>query len=722
MFLSDFTRSVASKMMVALMLTGSLSPIVFAASATLTVEAGADQTLTLGDTLVLDGEAYAQGLDASSIGLTEATIDWGDGTFDDVLFDVSMDAGGHYINGSHVYGGTGDYVVEVCAGDIHDGLTVCDSFTLIVGMPDLVASNLVITETSEGSGLYTVTADYSNIGQLSVDASVGGTITGFVNGVLNTNYNWSTLSPENVAFLATGGENLGSSIFTGPTALTDGDLVEVCLDYTNLVAELDETNNCTSVTFSAPSALPDFFVSDVYAWQFSTESYVQVEDIPAGSDPADYVLYFDVSNQGTDATVVSLTDLKLDLCDVDCSTATLPPYLVEHDFAFLGDSDVLTSGGTSTDNAEEIYTGEVDVSGVTTFEYCVDESDYLLESDESNNCISFDNPFFVSTDGGDDEVDTDPDFVIESVTLNADNTLHFVVSNQGTGTVDTEILVPLYFYDQTNGDGTPDDSFYLNDYGSDYATVGGTVEFDSMYAVPGLPVTILAVVDPANDVAELTDDVFESNYYRATFGEESSGGGSSGGTVRGGGSSHSSGGSSSSSTTETTPVETTSEEVVLTEEEVAACGEMTFTDVTVDTEGYDAIYQLWCEGVLHGRDAEHFAPNDEVKRDEATKIVTRLFGFVTTAHEDLPQVTETSYSDVSTDEALAYYVETATDEGFFTEEELVGEFRPHEDMTYSEAQSLLANASGREVTVEGYEATDTMTRGVFVDLVLGFFQ
>ncbi len=501
------------------------------------------------------------------------------------------------------------------------------------------------------------------------------------------------------------------------------------VDSGEVVLESDETNNIYGVTFNicadveeSGATLPDFFVSDVYAWQFSTESFVQVEDIPAESDPADYVLYFDVSNQGTDATVASLTDLKLDLCNVDCSTATLPPYLVEHDFAFLGDSDVLTSGGTSTDNAEEIYTGEVDVSGVTTFEYCVDESDYLLESDESNNCISFDNPFFVATDGGEEEV-TYPDLVIESVTLNADNTLHFVVSNQGTGTVDTELLVPLYFYDQTNGDGTPDDSFYLNDYGSDYATVGGTVEFDSMYAVPGLPVTILAVVDPANDVVELTDDVFESNYYRATFGEESSGGGSSGGTVRGGGSSHhSSGGSSSSSTTDTTPVETTSEEVVLTEEEVAACGEMTFTDVTVDTEGYDAIYQLWCEGVLHGRDAEHFAPNDEVKRDEATKIVTRLFGFVTTAHEDLPQVTETSYSDVSTDEALAYYIETATDEGFFTEEELVGEFRPHEDMTYSEAQSLLTNASGREVTVEGYEATDTMTRGVFVDLVLGFFQ
>lgn len=809
--------------MVAILLTSLFSPMAaIAASATLTVEAGSAQTITLGDALTLDGEAYAQGLDASSTGLTEATIDWGDSTTEDVISAVTMDAGGSYINGAHTYASAGDFTVTACAGDVGDGTTVCDSFVVTVEAPDFTISNLVFTEEVTTPGFYWVTMDLANVGLVSVDSSVGGVNLAEVNGGEQTGgYNWSTMDTAYLDFLDAGGETLATLAFGGPVELVDGDTVEVCVDSLDVVVESDEANNCVSTTFDdGVAALPDFIVSDVYAWEFATSTYVQVEDIPTGSDPSAYVLYFDITNQGGDATVPDTSAVYNDLCDSDCDTDTSA--LVQHTFGFFGDTDLLTAGGTSTDNAEEIYAGSPDTSDVLTFDYCVDTTSSVVESAETNNCSTFANPFYVAPVSE----TLLPDLVIDSVTLNADNTLHFVVSNQGTADLTSADVVTLSLYDQTTGTGAfpGDEYFTLSDYGTSYEAVGGSIEFDSTYVLPTLPTEILAVVDPANDIEELTETTFEANYYRVTFeattmtveagadqtitvgatltlddeaylenlsgadtptatidwgdtsseaasllisnpiyiqgshtfgtvgsytvtvcGTDSDSGvvlgtvcdtftltvaadesSSSGSSSSGGGTHH--GGSSSSSNNNDEEVvltgedEVVSEEVVLTEEEIEACGEMSFVDVTEDSDGYDAIYQLWCEGVINGRDAEHFSPDDEVKRDEATKIVGRLFGYVTEAHDSIPEVTESSYSDMNTDEVLGYYVETMTDEGFFAEEEVIGEFRPHEDMTYSEIVDFLSEVSGEEVSVEGYEATDTMSRGNFVDLVLGFFQ
>ena len=164
------------------------------------------------------------------------------------------------------------------------------------------------------------------------------------------------------------------------------------------------------------------------------------------------------------------------------------------------------------------------------------------------------------------------------------------------------------------------------------------------------------------------------------------------------------------------------EDVVLTEDEMETCGTMTFTDVSEDSPYYDSVYALWCDGVIHGRSATIFAPEDNVHRDEASKIIARLFGFVTMAHSDIPEVTETSYSDVSTDEPLVYYIETLTDEGMYEEELSENEFRPHEDMTFEEVIDLIEDASGKTVTDIGVLDADITKRGGFVDFALSLFE
>jgi hypothetical protein len=97
---------------------------------TMTVEAGVDQSLTLGDTLTLDDEAYLENL--SGADTPTATIDWGDGDSEDATVLTSSPI---YIQGSHTYSAAGTYTVTVCATDSNEGVelgTVCDTFTATV--------------------------------------------------------------------------------------------------------------------------------------------------------------------------------------------------------------------------------------------------------------------------------------------------------------------------------------------------------------------------------------------------------------------------------------------------------------------------------------------------------------------------------------------------------------------------------------------------------------
>lgn len=221
--------------------------------------------------------------------------------------------------------------------------------------------------------------------------------------------------------------------------------------------------------------------------------------------------------------------------------------------------------------------------------------------------------------------------------------------------------------------------------------------------------------------------------------------------IVGNSSSSSSGGSSSSSSsvtlageddeeavTDTTATDTTGtdQDVVLSgDDEAADCSAMMFEDVSEEDDFYDAVCELWAADVIHGKTTTIFDVNDVIRRDEAAKIFTRLFGYVIEPYGETPSVEESSFVDVEAGDSLSYYVGVAVTEEIMEPDtdsveneagEVVDEstFRPHDAMTAGEiADSLEAilddNEAGETLDTEGYEVDSTMTRGGFVQFLFG---
>lgn len=178
------------------------------------------------------------------------------------------------------------------------------------------------------------------------------------------------------------------------------------------------------------------------------------------------------------------------------------------------------------------------------------------------------------------------------------------------------------------------------------------------------------------------------------------------------------------------------QDVVLSgEDDAADCSAMMFEDVSEDDDFYDAVCELWAADVIHGKTTTLFDVNDVIRRDEAAKIFTRLFGYVIEPYGETPSVEESSFIDVEASDPLAYYVEVAATEEIMEPDtdsvenedgEVVDEstFRPHDAMTASEIADSLEtilgdNEAGETLDAEGYEVDSTMTRGGFMNFLFG---
>lgn len=527
--------------------------------------------------------------------------------------------------------------------------------------------------------------------------------------------------------------------------LADYEDLTVCIDYGayDQITEPNEENNCMEIAnpfyfrpglIEGSDGIVDLTISSFDL--LSHEGTVSSFEDAASEEPSEYMFAFTAMNIGE--SMVSINEETIGGVIVYADGLRL--YAQTPEQLLIADGDEpglsvfflpeLTGVGLPIDldeegsEAEDVLDFSDTLSSYAQLTVCIDYEDTnaILESNEENNCMTIDNPFYLAPST---EALLLPDLIISSMTYVESNTLHFVFQNQGTAAVADELHPTLHIKSE------PFELLSSLDLdsvcGTAYKAIGASMSCD----IPA-PFTIVsgsevkAHIDATDLVAELKND---NNTIANTFtfgstgtdsGSSSSSSGSTatesngGGGVRGG-SSH--GGSSSNGANLDG-----SEEVTLSSEEEDACGEMQFADIGAGNAHYDAVYQLWCEDVIHGRTPTYFIPWEAIRRDEATKVVARLFGFVTTANADIPTVSETSYGDVSEDESLAYYIEVMTELGFFEEELAAGEFRPHDFMTASELSELITEVSEGNLTVDETSLTTLIRRDKFMDMMLELFN
>jgi len=90
------------------------------------VNAGNDQTITLGDDVVVNA-TYS---DADNTENHSARIDWGDGIVEDTPVNANGPGTGD-VTGQHTYASAGTYTVEICVTDLY-GAVGCDTATIVV--------------------------------------------------------------------------------------------------------------------------------------------------------------------------------------------------------------------------------------------------------------------------------------------------------------------------------------------------------------------------------------------------------------------------------------------------------------------------------------------------------------------------------------------------------------------------------------------------------------
>ncbi len=624
------------------------------------------------------------------MGYTAVYVNYGESDQTDNFYDWNTETGSSWVGTFFTAGGSetintgltlasGEHSVMVCIdraamhGEMASGMDNCEVETFSVGS-DLVVTDITFVET-ETTGVFQVLVDIANTADMDVDSSADGHTESSLNGVAMQNYAWTFLDPVFLDFLSANEGTFDFESFGALVTLEDGDEVQVCVDSTDVVAELNEENNCLTAVYDN-GLDPDLIVESV------------------SFDDEDGSVDFVVKNQGTgnvSSDAEPYLNFYFDFFNSDLSTSSTINYAINDfgtEYQTAGGSTAITTGPGSEFPSCTLYVLAV-----------ADGTGEVEESDDLNNeyRTSFDLCPVFSVEAGDDMgVGLGYMYNLAAYTLNAD-TLTEVTVDWGDGSAVEE---PTQYPD---GDRIDLIAYHLYDHHETFT------------------VTVCA----NNGEEELCDTTHVS------VTGESSGGGD---TMPSGSDSSSSGssGSSGSSDDEDEDVELSGED----DEDniVADCSAMAFDDVEMGDDFYDAICELWAADIIHGKTENVFDSEDVIRRDEAAKIFTRWYGYVTEAYGETPVVEESSFVDVSAEDALAYYVEMAAEENIIAfdsdtfeneDGELVDEayFMPHDALTAGEIVEALDqilgedNEAGEELAEAGYEAADTMTRGSFVDFL-----
>jgi subtilase family serine protease len=257
----------------------------------------------------------------------------------------------------------GDHTVEVCfdiddyieeAGDENNCYEVD-----LVDEVDSAGSDLEITQVYEDSGSYFY--DIVNNGPADIDvfdlttsartivysdSSSGATV--------ETNIYNDYVSTDEIEFLEAGITQSIEIDWSG-----DASTIYVCADAWDEIIEVDENNNCAlySVT-STPTTYSDLTISNLYTHPSSDEIIVLLENIGerdvTGTDDGPYLtVYVDGAETGS------------------------------YHWSALDSTTFMTAGYSSFETFQA-------VTGDHTIYACLDEEDSITESDETNNCMTYD--------------------------------------------------------------------------------------------------------------------------------------------------------------------------------------------------------------------------------------------------------------------------------------------------------------------------------------------
>lgn len=146
----------------------------FAASSGLIISAGADRSINFGEALAIDAidildsnAVYAQNLAGETY---SGTLNWGDGSTEDISSAMHLTETALFFQGTHLYGAAGLYTVEACLDDDETGY-ICDSFTVEVmaiesALPDLI----VESQFNSDDMSFDFTVSNIGLGDLPLDA------------------------------------------------------------------------------------------------------------------------------------------------------------------------------------------------------------------------------------------------------------------------------------------------------------------------------------------------------------------------------------------------------------------------------------------------------------------------------------------------------------------------------------------------------------------------
>ncbi|MBT7484348.1 S-layer homology domain-containing protein, partial [Candidatus Peregrinibacteria bacterium] len=155
--------------------------------------------------------------------------------------------------------------------------------------------------------------------------------------------------------------------------------------------------------------------------------------------------------------------------------------------------------------------------------------------------------------------------------------------------------------------------------------------------------------------------------------------------------------------------------VVLAEDGSIDCGYIDFVDVSEAASYYTPIYEAWCLGIVHGRGALFFYPNELILRGEAAKVFANAFGYTTT------DITGDYFLDVDAeDPEVAPYIEALTEAGILNGYG-DGYFRPHQAITIYEVKVIFRRITGESVMLSA-DGTGggTITRGGFMEFIMEY--